>query len=143
MARFVVDIDDVLVGLLRLGLGPSIKIMSRIPDRIPDFVPLVVAHRAGGGSDVPNFYDEPLFRVQSWVAPTVEQPDARRGGSDLADAARGALWWAYRNQTVVPGKGHIVSYHESQGPLEVGDPNLPSYGRFVATYRIKVRPPRQ
>lgn len=143
MERFVVDVDDVLVSLFRMFVDPGITVMTRIPDRIPEYVPLVVVHRAGGGSDVPNFYDEPLFRVQVWVAPTPEQPDARRGGSDLADMTRGILWRAYRHQVVVPGKGHLVSYHESQAPLEIGDENMPSYGRFVATYRIKIRPPRR
>lgn len=142
MVRFAVDVDDVALGLLRTGLGPGVTVMSRIPDHIPDLVPLVVAHRAGGGSNVPAFYDEPLLRVQCWAAPTPEQPDARRAGSDLADQARGVLYRAWRNQTVVPGAGHLVSYHESSGPLEIGDPNLPSFGRFAATYRIKIRPAR-
>lgn len=143
MPRFAVDVDDVVLGLLRAGLDPGVTVMSRIPDRLPDYVPLVVAYRSGGSSNVPSFYDEPLLQVHCWVAPTPAQPDARRAGSDLADAARGVLYRAWFNQTVVPGAGHIVSYYESSGPLEVGDENLPSFGRFVASYRIKIRPARQ
>lgn len=142
MARFSVDVYDVILGLLRAGLDPSVAVRNRIPDNIPDLVPLVVARRGGGSSNHPQFYDRPQFTVQTWVAPTPEQDDPWRAASDLIDDARRVLYTAWEQQNVVPEAGHLASYLEDVGPLDVGDPGLPHYGRYVLTIRATVRPPR-
>lgn len=140
--RFAVDVYDVVLTLLRDGLPPDVTVGNRIPDNVPDVTPLVVVRRGGGSSNHPQFYDRPQLTVQTWVASTVEQPDPWRGSADLIDAARGVLYRAWQQQTVVPGAGHLASYLEDVGPMDVGDPGLPHHGRHVLTIRATVRPAR-
>lgn len=140
MTRFAVDVLDVLLNLLRPAL-PGVNVMSRIPDHVPEYLPLVVIRRTGGDSPAPKFYDQPLTNVQCWCA---ENPDAGidadRAASDLADQVRGVLWQAWRTQQVVSGYGWISRLRESSGPREVTDPDLPLLGRVSATYDLRIRP---
>lgn len=142
MARFTVDVYDVILGLLRAGLDPSVAVRNRIPDNVSAVTPLVVARRGGGSSNHPRFYDRPQFTLQTWVAATSAQPDPWRGASDLIDDVRRVLYTAWEQQTVVPDAGHLASYLEDVGPLDVGDPDLPHHGRYVLTIRATVRPSR-
>ena len=137
--RFAVDDLDVVLALLRDGLD-GVTVMSKIPDGLPDHTPLVVAARTGGSSPRPEFYDGPDYTLQCWAAPTRTQPDASRAACDLADQARGVLYRAWRTQRVIPEAGHLVGWQETQGPLEVPDPDLPHFGRFVQTVGLRVRP---
>lgn len=140
MTRFAVDYLDVLLDLLRPAL-PGVQVWSKIPDNVPDYLPLVVLDRTGGSSNAPEFFDQPLVQVQCWAADNRSTGvDAIRAASDLADQVRGVLWTAYRTQQVVPGRGWIGWVRESSGPQEIPDPDLPFVGRFVATYELRVRP---
>lgn len=140
MPRFALDPMDLLLTLLRRELPDATTVMSRIPDGILDYLPLVVLRRTGGDSVAPDFWDQPLVNVQAWCRPTAEQPDANRAAADLADQVRGVLWRAWREQTVIPGLGHLVHLRESSAPLELGDSDLPLLGRYTATYDLRVRP---
>lgn len=140
MPRFAVDFLDVLMDLLRPAM-PGVFVMSRIPDKVPQYLPLVVLRRTGGDSQAPEFYDTPFVNVQCWAEEDVAGGrDAYRVASDLADQVRGVLWTAYRTQQVVPGRGWLGSMRESTGPMEITDPDLPLLGRLAATYEIRVRP---
>ena len=139
MTRFTVDVLDVLLGLLRPAL-PGVTVFPYIPDKVPSYVPLVVVRRTGGDSLAPEFYDTPLINVQCWTAGDPDNDiDPSRAASDLADQVRGILWTAYRTQQVVPGLGWIGAIRESTGPLELTDPDLPNYGRYTATYDLRIR----
>lgn len=138
MPRFAVDSLDLLLDLLRTDLL-GVQVMSRIPDHIEDYLPLVVIRRTGGESVAPEFYDEPLINVQCWCGSTAGS-DPSRAAADLADQVRGILWTAYRTQRVVPGRGWLVAVRESTGPLEVSDGDRPFLGRYTATYDLRVRP---
>lgn len=142
MPRFVVDFLDVLMPLLRGGLGDGVTVMSRIPDHVPQYLPLVVIRRsAGGDSPVPWFYDQPWVNVQCWCDDNrTTGVDAQRAASDLADQVRRILWTAYLNQQIVPGQGWIGLVRESFPPQEVSDPDLPLLGRMTATYELRIRP---
>lgn len=143
MTRFSVDYLDVLLDLLRSELDPSVTVMTRIPDHITDYLPLVVMTRVGGDSPAPEFYDSPWMHVQCWTAPPADpntEPDAFRAASDLADQVRGIFWTAQRTQQVITGKGWIGAVRESSAPQEIGDIDRPQLGRYVATYEIRVRP---
>lgn len=142
MPRFAVDVYDVVLGLLRDGLPENVAVRNRIPDNVPDVVPLVVVRRGGGSSNHPQFFDRPQFTVQAWTTGTADQPDPWRSASDLIDEVRRVLYRSWAQQTVVPGAGHLASYLEDVGPLDVGDPDLPHFGRYVLTVRATVRPPR-
>jgi hypothetical protein len=140
MPRYSVDYLDVLLPLLRGDL-PGVTVMSRIPDNIHDFLPLVVIRRSGGDSVAPEFYDVPWVNVQCWCAdPHIPGRDQYRDASDLADQVRGILWSAYRTQRVVPGEGWISWIRESSAPIEISDPDLPLLGRVTATYELRIRP---
>lgn len=139
MTRFTVDVLDVLLALLRPAL-PGVEVSQAIPDGVPTFVPLVVLRRTGGDSLAPEFYDTPLINVQCWCADDrANNIDASRAASNLADQVRGILWTAYRTQQVVPGLGWIGAIRESSGPLEITDPDLPNFGRYAATYDLRIR----
>lgn len=145
MPRFAVDYYDLLLELLRDELDPSVSVMTRLPDHITNYLPLVVIRATGGDSYDPRFFDTPYINTQCWTAPPADQGDpgavdASRAASDLCDQVRGILWTAWRTQRVIPGKGWISKIRESTGPLEVPDIDIPQLGRWVATYEIRFRP---
>lgn len=130
-----IDWADVVLPLLRSGL-PGVTVMTRVPNKVSDHVPLVVCRRTGGSSFAPTFYDEPFINIQCWAAADAE--DASRTASRLADDVRRVLWTAWKQQITVPA-GHLAVLRESQGPEEASDPMLPHFGRYAATYELRVR----
>lgn len=136
---YSVDPMDVLLPILRGGL-PGVNVFSRVPEGIPKFLPLVVIRRTGGSSDHPEFLDIPWINVQCWAARDADT-DPARNAHDLADAVRGVLWQAWRNQVVTPA-GWIRRIRESSAPEEINDPDVPMFGRYQATYEIWVRKAR-
>lgn len=139
MARFAVEPNDLVLEILRTAL-PGVTVRPSIPDGVPELVPLVVIRRIGGASDSPRFWDRPTFNIQCWAdADRDANLDAARVAGNLADQVRKALWDAWAAQTVVAG-GHLARIHESQGPYEIGDVDLPHLGRFTATYQLLCRP---
>jgi hypothetical protein len=142
MTRFSVDYLDVVMALLRAELTTSgVQVMSRIPDHLDDYLPLVVIRRVGGDSPAPEFYDVPWINVQCWCAdPRTVDSDQFRAASDLADDVRRVLWTAWQTQQVIPGLGWIGAIRESAAPQEVSDTDRPFLGRYSATYELRVRP---
>jgi hypothetical protein len=133
---YSVDVFDVLLPLLRAGL-PGVNVMNRVPDRVPDYLPLVVVRRTGGSSDHPRFIDVPWVNVQCWAQGS-GSTDAWRAAFTLADDVRGVLWTAWANLTTPPA-GHIRRVRESSAPEEINDPDLPHFGRYQATYELWIR----
>jgi len=137
--RFSVDYLDVLLELLRADL-PGVEVMTRIPDHLPNYLPLVVIRRVGGDSPAPEFYDIPWINVQCWADENrVAGIDAYRAAFNLADDVRRSLWTAYRTQRVIDGKGWIGAIRESSAPQEISDGDLPFLGRYAATYELRIR----
>lgn len=140
--RFSVNYLDILLDLLREDLGPGVQVMTRTPDEITEFLPLVVIRRIGGDSPAPWFYDIPWINVQCFCAdPRTPGMDQFRAAGDLADAVRGSLWTAWRTQRVINGKGWIGAIRESSAPQEISDVDRPFLGRYAATYELRVRKP--
>ena len=145
MPRFAVDYYDLLLDLLREELDPPVRVMTRLPDNITNYLPLVVIRATGGDSYDPRFMDSPYINTQCWTAPPPDPDalgavDASRAASNLCDQVRGILWTAWRTQRVVAGHGWISKIRESSGPLEVPDIDLPHLGRWVASYEMRFRP---
>lgn len=139
--RFSVDYLDVLLELLRLDLTfPDVTVMSRVPDHITDYLPLVVIRRVGGDSPWPEFYDVPWINVQCWCDDRYPDSDPFRAAGDLADNVRRVLWEAWVTQRVVPDLGWISAIRESTAPQEVSDVDRPFLGRYSATYELRIRP---
>jgi hypothetical protein len=138
---FSVDWADVVLPLLRQGLTtPGVNVMSKVPDGVPNFVPLVVCRRTGGSSFAPDFWDQPWINVQCWAAPSAEM-DGARAAHNLADNVRRVLWTVWRQQIVTPA-GWLTWLRESSAPEEINDPDLPHFGRYQATYEMRVRKAR-
>lgn len=136
MVRWAGEGELVPVLLLRAAL-PDVTVRASIPDNLLSHLPLVVVRRVTGSSPAPRFWDGVSINVQCW-SDAVDDRDPVAAASDLADQARKALWEAWDNQTVT-ASGHIAQLRESQGPMEVIDPDLPHLGRYVATYALRVR----
>lgn len=138
MPRYAPDVLDILLELIREAL-PDVAVRSAIPDGVPGLVPLVVLRRIGGSSVRPKFWDGCLMNVQCWAAGDGDDIDPARAAGDLADSVRRTLWEALESQTVTT-YGHIIGLRETQGPMEIGDVDLPHLARFSATYNVRVRP---
>lgn len=136
MVRWAGEAERVPLLLLRAGL-PGVTVRASIPDGLVELLPLVVVRRVTGSSLAPRFWDGPSINVQCWADRTDDR-DPVAAASDLADQVRRVLWEAWTAQTVTSA-GHIVQLRESQGPMEVVDPDLPRIGRFVASYQLRVR----
>lgn len=134
---FSVDPFDVLLPLLRDGLGASYTVRNVVPDEVSAHLPLVVVRQTGGSSFAPEFWDQPFISITNWAGPD-GATDARRAATQGADRVREVLWTAWRSQTVTAA-GHLVWVRESQGPMEINDPDLPHLGCFTATYEIRIR----
>lgn len=141
MPRYSVDYLDVLLELLRVDLVfPDVQVMSRIPDEITRYLPLVVIRRVGGDSTHPKFFDVPWINVQCWIDESGPTGDPFRDAADLADDVRRVLWEAWKTQRVVPGLGWIGAIRESTAPQEISDVDRPFLGRYTATYELRIRP---
>lgn len=144
MPRYSVDYLDVLLELLRTSLETTdVTVMSRIPDHITEYLPLIVIRRVGGDSPYPRFYDVPWINVQCWADDSGAgglSTDPFRAAGDLADDVRRVLWEAYETQQVVPGLGWIGWVRESTAPQEISDVDRPFIGRYSATYELRIRP---
>lgn len=138
--RYSVDYLDVLLELLRTDLTfPGVRVMSRIPDHITEYLPLVVIRRVGGDSPAPRFYDVPWINVQCWCDDRHPGADPFRAAGDLADDVRRVLWEAYETQRVLPGLGWVSWVRESTAPQEISDVDRPFLGRYSATYELRIR----
>jgi hypothetical protein len=133
--RYSIDYLDLFLGILRNALPDDVTVLSRLPDHLPDFVPLVVIRRTAGRTQFPRYTDRPWISTQVWAG----GDDPFREASDLIDKVRGALFKAWDEQIVVPGVGCIVDIRESSGPVEISDPDVPRLGRYEMLHEIRIR----
>ena len=141
-------VEDVVLPILRDGLSP-LRVQSLI--EFDQHFPMVHVRRAQGlTSDVgdPRFIDSALIQVHVFT----EDPDGDEAGAVLSDAVRAVLWRAYREQTVVPGRGWISFFDlrhppkrasdwaTATGPVQYAD--LPTgVLRYESLYQLGVRRP--
>lgn len=135
MARYSLDILDLLLPLLRNELGPGVNVYSRIPDDLPDYMPLVVVHRTAGRTQYPKFTDKPWISTQVFTG----GDDPQRAAGDLMDQVRRVYFESWENATVIDGVGWIVDVRESSGPEELSDPDRPLIGRYQMLHEIRMR----
>lgn len=133
--RFSTDVLTLFLTIVRDAVGPDVNVYTRIPDDLPQHVPMVVIRRTAGRSQSPHFADRPWINTQVWAG----GDDPFRTANELADKVRGALFNAWYDQKVVPGIGWIVDIRESSGPEEISDPDRPHFGRYQMTHEIRVR----
>ncbi len=136
---YSVDGLDVILELLRRGLGPGVTVVSRLPDDVTKYMPIVLIHRTGGASVAPRFFDRYLILLQNWAGGP-GSADPSRESFELAERCRGVLWEAVLQQHTTEA-GWLVDMRESSAPQELPESDLPLYHRYVATYELKVRRP--
>lgn len=117
LAEFA-PIEDMLLAILRAGL-PGIQVKSAIEAH--QTFPLVLVRRSPS-----NFSQRPgdarfVISAEVDVHTFCEDPDGDQDASLLAEAVRVVLRDAWRNQTVVPGIGHITHFEMSAAPRRVSD----------------------
>lgn len=140
MPPYSTDGIDVLLTLLRSRMTvPGVTVVSRMPDELPSYVPLVLVRRTGGQSRAPRFFDDFLVNVQCFAGGVgVHDPGAV--AYELAEDVRRVLWEALLHQHVTPA-GWIVDVRESSAPEELPDSDMPLFSRFVAVYDLRIRRP--
>lgn len=117
MAEFS-PIEDILLPILRAGL-PGISVQSVI-EKDQTF-PMVLARRSSTASSWtdgdPRFIDASSVFIFAFC----EDPNGDEDAALLSEAVRVVLRDAYRNQVVVPGRGHISALHMVAPPRRVAD----------------------
>lgn len=141
--------EDVVLPILSVGLDP-VRVQTLI--EFDQGFPVVHARRAQGliAADVGDvrFVDSVLLQVNVFT----QDPDADEEGAILSDAVRAVLYGAYRNQIVVPERGHISYFHVRQPPKRAADwatatgpvqyADLPTgVMRYEAIYQLGIRRP--
>lgn len=131
---YSVDGYAVLLALARPAL-PGVNVYTRIPDGIPEHVPLFVIRRTGGGIDrrLAGFTERWLISAQIWTAPEYDV-------FDLAGQISTIFYNAWMNQTVTSA-GHIAHCRNGSGWRDVTDPDLTLYARGQASFEFLLRPP--
>lgn len=147
MAQFS-PIEDVVLPLLREAL-PWLEVVSQMT--FAQSLPLIIARRTYSGAEGgdPRFIDAGDLVVHTLA----EGPDGDADAAVLAEAARIALFDAWRENKQVPGRGYLTrvevrtpprraaDWITPQGPVQYAD--LPELTwRYEATYSISVRRPR-
>ncbi|MEU8327311.1 hypothetical protein [Micromonospora sp. NPDC048839] len=143
-------VEDLLLPILRAGL-PGVQVKSLIAD--DQTFPLVVPRRMpqfGNWSADQRFTDSADVTIQAFA----EDPDGDEDAAILSEAVRIVLRDAWLNQTVVPGRGHLIrvdmtsaprratDWATATGPVQYAD--LPTgVWRYETQYRIDIRKPLQ
>lgn len=143
-------VEDLILPLLREGLGPDVPVYSEVPDITNPF-PFVLVRREYSQmfwrGDM-EFVDSAYVSIDSFT----EDPDGDEQGAILSEACRVILRDAWRTQKVVPGAGSIsyiqmineprraADWQSATGPVQYAD--LPNGAwRYVTVYRIYIRRP--
>lgn len=127
-------IQDVVIPLLRNGLGPGINVYSWIPDVDDRVYPIVNVRRLGGLARDIDYLDLPVIELTSY----------HDGGlvacEDLYLDARKVLQNAVDNQTLTPD-GYLHSMFETMGPTQFDSPYENTW-RIQGLIQLGLRPTR-
>lgn len=128
MTRHLPDVEALLIGLLA-----DIPARTQTPADVASHVPMRAVYKLGGVALHGRFLDRPQVQISTYAA-------TREQASDYAEAARDALFDAWRNQTRTD-VGGIHKVVEVVSPFEVRTANQPDgVHRFDATYQVWTRP---
>lgn len=110
-------VEDFAVALIQPHI-PDIPVRTLIDaDQTFPFVLVRRADSFGSWSGDHRFIDD----VQLFVHVYCEDPDGDEDAALLSDAIRCIIRDAWRNNTVIPGRGHIVGYDLVSSPRRVSD----------------------
>lgn len=139
--EYVFDGYGILTELARTRLSATEwLVQTRLPDDIPARISggktLFVIRRTGGGVErnFHGFMERWLCSFQLWFTPD-------KDAIPLAQQVSKIYFEAWRDQTVT-AHGHIAHCRNGVGWEDLSDPDLPLYGRAIATFEFLLRPPR-
>jgi hypothetical protein len=132
VGRTMPRIQQVVIPILKDGLRDDINVGSWVKDVSRRTYPLINVRRLGGLANAkrPDLFDRAVIELTAYS--TADDPDypGLTGTENLYLDAKHLLWQAVRNQTVVPGLGHLHSFFETMGPTQFDSP-------FDDTWRIQ------
>jgi len=134
VVRNMPRIQEVLLPILKAGL-PGVQVVSWVPDIEDRQFPIVGVRRLGGLPEDVNLLDKPVVEL------TVYSADGLVACENLMLDVRQVVYNAWKNQTVVPDKGHISSYFETLGPTQFDSPFDDTW-RVQMLVQLGLRPPR-
>src|SRR5688572_7970941 len=103
VTRKMPRIQDVLLPILKDGL-PGVQVVSWVPDVEDRQYPIINVRRLGGLPEDVNLLDKPVVEITAFHNLNLAACE------NLLLDARQVIYDAWKNQTVVPEKGHISSY---------------------------------
>lgn len=142
-------LEDFIVPLLQ-GLIPDVPVKSEIEEG--QTFPVILARRDasfGFWDGDHRFFDQAPLIINTYVS----GPDADQDAALLADAVRAQLFRAWREQIVIPGRGHIVRLRMTSPPRRAPDWASPTgpvqyaelprdVERYETRYTVTIRKPR-
>lgn len=130
MARLMPSATDLALQVLDAAVAP-VPVRSLMPDLSQD-LPVVMARRGGGSVIDPRALDSAIVTVQCWHT-------SDKAAEDLAEECRGALYAAWRQQTVTSGAA-VSGYGEQSAPVLLPSEEDPkgTY-RYVGSYELAIR----
>lgn len=126
--------DAVAADALAMYLPSGVRVRTQLEDTLLSTLPYVCVEVTGGSDLHPEFAQRPTLEVVTFA------DGSKRDGAELADAARLALWSAFKHQTMHDGAS-LGLFRTVSHPFEQRLENQPStVYRFVGTYEVAVRP---
>ena len=134
MAELPRRFQSLVIPILRDHLGPTVKVSSWVEEVDRRQFPMVNVRRIGGARD----QKYTLLDVAN-IELTAYSKDGLVECENLYQDALLALYNAVRDQTVVPGKGHINSVLELMGMTQFGSLYSDSW-RVQGVIELRIRP---
>lgn len=134
VVRKIPRIQEVVLPILR-GELPGVQVTSWGADVDDRVFPIVNVRRLGGLPVDVDMLDRAVIEVTAYTDTNLMDCE------NLCLDARQVLWNAWKNQTVVPGKGSISSYFETLGPTQFDSPWDDSW-RVQFLVQLGLRPAR-
>lgn len=134
VVRRMPRIQDVVIPLLRTGLGPGVNIYSWVPDVDDRTYPIVNVRRLGGLARDIDFLDLPVIELTAYHSVGLVECE------DLYLDARKVLQTAVDKQTLTPA-GYLHSMFETMGPTQFDSPYEDTW-RIQGLIQLGLRPTR-
>ena len=115
VVRRIPRVQEIVLPILKAEL-PGVQVVSWVPDVADRQFPIVGVRRLGGLPVDVDMYDRAVIEVTAYSDTNLVDCE------NLCLDVRQILWNAWKNQTVVSGKGSIGSYFETLGPTQFDSP---------------------
>lgn len=135
VVRRMPRIQDVVVPILRAGLGSGVAVSSWVPDVDYRTYPLVNVRRLGGLARDIDFLDLPVVELTAYHQAGLVECE------DLYLDARQILQEAVDKQTQTPA-GYLHSFFETLGPTQFDSPFEDTW-RIQGLIQLGLRPVRE